>query len=161
MFVTVGEHQSFKSFISQTTSTMLEHSSRNAEKSFVSIGQCFCKFFAAVEPSANDCVTRVTPCNDPSVYPTFCNKHVTQWYGYNCIEMWLWISSQAISVRFGATPGSHSRDPEVPRNPCWKTLILTCYSNFKIAVISFKLLLTMLSAVWWPLDRLQAQHSIV
>jgi len=30
--------------------------------------------------------------------------------------------SQAISVCFCGTPGSHSRDPEVPRNPGLKTL---------------------------------------
>jgi len=29
----------------------------------------------------------------------------------------------AISVWFGGTPGSHSRNPEVPRNPGWKTLV--------------------------------------
>jgi len=36
--------------------------------------------FAAAEPSANVCVAHGTPCSDPSVYPTFCNKPVKQWY---------------------------------------------------------------------------------
>jgi len=36
MFVTVGTHQRFKSFISQTTSIRLQLSSSNAEKSCVS-----------------------------------------------------------------------------------------------------------------------------
>ena len=35
MFVTADTHQLFKSFISQTTSTRLEHSSNNAGKSCV------------------------------------------------------------------------------------------------------------------------------
>jgi len=35
IFVTVDEHQRFKSFISQTTSIRFEHSSSNAENSFV------------------------------------------------------------------------------------------------------------------------------
>jgi len=41
---------------------------------------------------------------------------VKQWYCYNRIERCVRISSQAISVRFGGTPGSLSRDPEVPQN---------------------------------------------
>ena len=36
IFVTVDKHQRLKSFISQTTSVRLEHSSSNAENSFVS-----------------------------------------------------------------------------------------------------------------------------
>jgi len=39
IFVTVDKHPPFKSFIRQTTSTRLVHSSSNAEKPFVSIGQ--------------------------------------------------------------------------------------------------------------------------
>ena len=74
----------------------------------------FFNLFAAAEPSANFCVAHGTLCSDPSLYPTFCNKPVKQWYCYNRIELWLWISSQAISVCFGWTPGSHSRNPEVP-----------------------------------------------
>jgi len=35
IFITVDKHQDFKSFISQTTSIRLEHSSSNAENSFV------------------------------------------------------------------------------------------------------------------------------
>jgi len=35
IFVTVDKHQSIKYFISQTTSIRLEHSSSNAENSFV------------------------------------------------------------------------------------------------------------------------------
>jgi len=35
IFVTVDKHQSFKYFIGQTTSIRLEHSSSNAENSFV------------------------------------------------------------------------------------------------------------------------------
>jgi len=35
IFVTVGKHQPFKSFIRPTTSIRLEHSSSNAENSFV------------------------------------------------------------------------------------------------------------------------------
>ena len=35
IFVTVGKHQRFKSFIRQTTSIWLEHSSSNVENSFV------------------------------------------------------------------------------------------------------------------------------
>jgi len=50
--------------------------------------------FAAAEPSANVCVAHGTPCSDPSVYPTFCNKPVKQWYCYNRIDLWLRISSQ-------------------------------------------------------------------
>jgi len=34
IFVTVDKHQRFKSFISQTISIRLEHSSSNAENSF-------------------------------------------------------------------------------------------------------------------------------
>jgi len=81
---------------------------------------CF-NFSAAAEPSANVCVG--TLCNDPSVYPTVCNKPVKQWYCNNRTELWLRISSQAISVCFGGTPGSHSRNPEVPRKPDWQTLV--------------------------------------
>jgi len=36
IFVKVDKHERFKSFISQTTSIRLEHSSSNAENSFVS-----------------------------------------------------------------------------------------------------------------------------
>jgi len=36
IFVTVDTHQRFKSFIGQTTSIRLEHSSSNAENLFVS-----------------------------------------------------------------------------------------------------------------------------
>jgi len=36
MFVTVNEHQRFKSFISQTICIRFEHSSSSAENSFVS-----------------------------------------------------------------------------------------------------------------------------
>jgi len=36
IFVAVDKHQRFKSVIRQMTSTRLEHSSRNAENSFVS-----------------------------------------------------------------------------------------------------------------------------
>jgi len=36
IFVTVGKHQRFKSFISETTSIRLEHSSSNAENSLFS-----------------------------------------------------------------------------------------------------------------------------
>jgi len=50
---------------------------------------------------------------------SWCNP--TQWpkclYCYNRIELWLWISSQANSVSFGGTPGSHSPNHEVPWNP--------------------------------------------
>jgi len=35
IFVTVDKHQCFKSFISQTISVRLEHSSKNAKNSFV------------------------------------------------------------------------------------------------------------------------------
>jgi len=35
IYVTVDKHQRFKSFISQTTSIRYEHSSSNAENSFV------------------------------------------------------------------------------------------------------------------------------
>jgi len=67
--------------------------------------------FAAVEPSANVCIAHGTLCNDPSVYPTSCNKPVKQWYGYNCIVLWL-----QILVCFGRTPGSHLWKPR------WETL---------------------------------------
>jgi len=77
----------------------------------------FFNLFAAVESSANVCVTQGTLRNDLSVCPTFCNKPVKQWYCYNRIELWLRNSSQAISVCFGGIPGSHSR------NPGWKTLL--------------------------------------
>jgi len=40
-----------------------------------------------------------TLCNEPSVYPTFCNKPLKQWYWYKNIELWMQISLQAISVR--------------------------------------------------------------
>ena len=39
------------------------------------------------------------------------------------IELWLLISSQAISIPFGGTPGSHSR------NPGWKTLVWTIVAH--------------------------------
>jgi len=49
-----------------------------------------------------------------------CSWNPMQWskcfYCYNCIELWLRISSQANSVCFGGTPGSHSR------NPGWKSM---------------------------------------
>jgi len=48
MFVTVDKHQRFESFISQTTSVRLEHSSSDAETSFVSIGLQYCNFKIAV-----------------------------------------------------------------------------------------------------------------
>jgi len=37
----------------------------------------------------------------------------------------------------------------------------SCVSNFEIGNYFFKQRVTMFSAVWWPLDCLQAQHSIV
>ena len=36
--------------------------------------QCFSRFAAAVEPSANVCVAHGTLCNDQSVCRSFCNK---------------------------------------------------------------------------------------
>jgi len=48
---------------------------------------------------------------------SFHNKPVKQWYCYNRIELWLQISSQAISVCFDRTTSSHSWNPEVQRNP--------------------------------------------
>jgi len=55
-----------------------------------------------------------------------CSWNPLQWskclYCYNRINVWLRISSQAISVCFSGIPGSHSRNPEVPRNLGWKTL---------------------------------------
>ena len=49
-----------------------------------------------------------------------CSWNPMQWYKclycYNGIELWSQISSQAISVCFGGSPGNHSR------NPGWKTL---------------------------------------
>ena len=47
---------------------------------------------------------------------------------YNLMQLWLRILSQALSVCFGRTPGSHWRNPEVPRNSGWKTLL---YSNIR------------------------------
>jgi len=58
----------------------------------------FFNLFAAAGPSANVCVAYGTLSNDPSVYPTFCNKPVKLWYCYNPIELWLRISFQAIFV---------------------------------------------------------------
>ena len=56
-----------------------------------------------------------------------CSWNPMQWskclYCYSSIELWLRISSQAISVCFGGTPVIHSWNPEVPRNPGWKTLL--------------------------------------
>ena len=64
----------------------------------------FFNHFAAAEPSAK-CLR--------------CSWNPMQWskcrYCYNRIELWLWISSQAISVCFGGTSGSHSRNPEVEK----------------------------------------------
>jgi len=61
-----------------------------------------------------------------------CPWNTMQWskclYCYKLIELWLRISSQAFTVCFGRTPGSHLRNPEVPRNSGWKILL---YSNFK------------------------------
>jgi len=82
----------------------------------------FFNLFAAGEPPANVCVAHGTLCNDPCVYPTFCYKPVKQWYCRNRIELWWRASPQVISVCFGETPDGHSRNPEVPRNPDWKTL---------------------------------------
>ena len=48
------------------------------------------------------------------------NSGIASWY--NRIELWLQISSQAISVCSGETTGSQLRNPEVPRNLGWKTL---------------------------------------
>jgi len=56
----------------------------------------FLNLFAAAEPSTNICVVHGILCSDPSIYPTFPNIPVKQWYCYNCNELWLQISSQAI-----------------------------------------------------------------
>jgi len=77
----------------------------------------FFNLFTATEPYANVCVAPGTLNNDPSVYPGFCNKR---------------ISSQAISVCFGGTPGSHWRNPEVPRNPIEKHCLVFCSSILQI-----------------------------
>ena len=50
-------------------------------------------------------------------------------YFFNHIELWLRILSQALSVCFDGTPGSHSRNPEVPRNLGWKILFYTSVSQ--------------------------------
>jgi len=68
----------------------------------------FFNISAAAEPSANVCVAHGSLRNDPSVYPTFCNKPLKHWCCYNCIELRLRISSQVISVCFDKTSGSHS-----------------------------------------------------
>jgi len=73
------------------------------------VRQLFFNLSAAAEPSANVCIAHGTLCNDPS---------------YNRIETWLQISSQAISVCFGGTPGSLSR------NPGWKSLLCAYISLF-------------------------------
>jgi len=39
---------------------------------------------------------------------------VKQWHRYNRIELWLRLSSQAMSGCFGRTPGNHSRNPWQP-----------------------------------------------
>jgi len=45
----------------------------------------FFNLFAAAEPFANICVAHGTLCcNGSSIYPTFCNKHVEQWYCQGC-----------------------------------------------------------------------------
>jgi len=67
----------------------------------------FLNLFAVAEPSANVCVAHETLRNDPSVYPAFCNKPLKQWYCYKRIKLWLRISSQAISFRFGGTLRFH------------------------------------------------------
>ena len=69
------------------------------------MAQCFSSFFAAAEPSAYVSVAHGTLCDDPN---------------YNRIKLSLRISFQAISVCFGGTAGSHTRNPEVPRNPVEK-----------------------------------------
>jgi len=92
----------------------------------------FFNLFAAAEPSANVCLAHGTlwhriPYHKGSnksnqlINRVFNAIHsgkdtVKQWYCYNRIELWLRISSQAITVCFGETPGSRSR------NPGWKTL---------------------------------------
>jgi len=70
----------------------------------------FVNLFAATEPSGNVCIAHGTLCNDPSVYPIFCNKPD----GYKC--------SIYVLLYFGGTVCSHSRNAEVPRNTGWKTL---------------------------------------
>ena len=72
--------------------------------------QVFFNLFAAAEPSADVCVAHVTLCNDPSVCLTFRYKR---------------ILSQVFLACFGGTAGGHSRNPGLPRNPCWKTLSWT------------------------------------
>jgi len=72
----------------------------------------FFNLLAAAEPSSNFCVAHGTLDSDPSVYPTSCNKPD----GWKCHIYVLFLC-------FSGTPSSHLRNPEVPRNPGWKTLI--------------------------------------
>ena len=59
-----------------------------------------------------------------------CWQKSMQWskclYCYNCIELWLQISSQTNSVCWGGTLGSHLWNLEVPQNPQLKNTGLQC-----------------------------------
>ena len=97
--------------------------SKNRLKSFCEVGyvsvfQPFC----CSGTFSKCCIAHGTLCSCDTVVHC-CNR----------VELWLRISSQAISVCFGGTPGSHSRNPVFPRNPGWKTL--GC-ANFRPNVFS-------------------------
>ena len=60
----------------------------------------FFNLFAAAEPSANVCVAHGTLCNDPSVYPIFCNKP----NGYRNVVCMFYFS--VLAEPLAATPGT-------------------------------------------------------
>jgi len=106
----------------------------------------FFNLFAAAEPSANDCNAHGTLRNDPS---------------YNRIELWLRISSQAISVRFGGTlrllgtPGEkHCCTPHLSSSLCrltnFASLLLVCdfKSSNNLSILANRSLLNLLVQSW-------------
>jgi len=102
----------------------------------------FFNLFAAAQLSTNVCLARGTLCSDPS--SRFCAYYVTQrekqekelinrvfntihdgkdivnqWYCYNRIELWLRISSQAMSVCFGGNPWQALAEPRLKNTELW------------------------------------------
>ena len=93
-----------------------------------------------MKSSANVCVDHGTLCNDPRVYPTFCNKSAKQGYCYNRKELCLRISSQAISVCFGRNSGSPQQSEVMYVHFVFKgapTSLISSASYFNLGVETF------------------------
>jgi len=97
------------------------------------LSQWFFNLFAAREPSANVCVAHGTLCNDPSVYPTFSNKSLKQWYWYKNRT----VDANFIPGNFGQFQWNHWQplmEPWLKNTDL--SYICTAYFSFQMQVLS-------------------------